>query len=161
MVVYGCTMKNMRNVLQSLSSQKINKKEKITMNIKMKCYNKELRKWDECAYPVFKGLNPLEVIGFHDENGNEQLIEDGSSVKLFTGVHDLRNDEIYDGDILKSNYNGMLFVAYLSQDGIWSVAPYDGKVIYFHDVLPNNLSNLSDELILTGKNICEAGEHIG
>lgn len=126
------------------------------MKIKMKCYNKELGKWDECSYPIFKGLNPVEVIGFQDENGNEQLIENGNAVKLFTGSHDRYNKEIYDGDVLKSPYNnGMLFVT-LSVGSNWVLLPYNKEAIA--SGVPVSLKYFASEFHLIGKNICEVSK---
>lgn len=69
--------------------------------IKVKCWNDETKEWEVCAYPLFKGMNPCEIIGYQDEDGSDKLIEDGHVVVLYSGVNDRYDNEIYAGDIVK------------------------------------------------------------
>jgi len=50
------------------------------MIVKVKCWNNDLKMWDECAYPLFKGMNPCEIIGFQDNEGSD----------LYSGLNDLK-----------------------------------------------------------------------
>lgn len=88
--------------------------------IKMRCWNGELKKWDDCAYPIHNGMNPLEVIGFLDDNDHEQLIGDeGNAVVLFTGVKDRKGKEIYVGDTFKDDENFIWEVRF--EDGLFEI----------------------------------------
>lgn len=69
--------------------------------IKVKCWNNEVKDWEECAYPLFKGMNPCEIIGFQDVDGSDKLIEDGHAVVLYSGMDDKNDVELFEDDICK------------------------------------------------------------
>ncbi|WGT37933.1 YopX family protein [Lysinibacillus sp. 1 U-2021] len=91
------------------------------MIVKVKCWNNDLKMWDECAYPLFKGMNPCEIIGFQDNEGSDKLIEDGHSVLLYSGLKDSKAKELYEDDICKSSiYEDELFIVkYSETSGQW------------------------------------------
>lgn len=70
------------------------------MELKLKCWNSEVNAWEECAFPLFKGMNPLNIIGFQDKDYNERLIKDGNKVVLSIGIPDSSSNDIFQEDIV-------------------------------------------------------------
>lgn len=102
------------------------------MSIKCKCWNAELKVWDECAYPLFKGMNPVEIIGFQDNDGNEKLIKDGNAVVLFSGIKDSKDKEIYENDICEDYLEDKKYVVKYSVNfGQW----------FLHEVIDGIIMN--------------------
>lgn len=89
------------------------------MDVKVKCWNAELCEWDECAYPIFEGMNPLKIIGFQDSNNIERLVSDGHQVVLYTGLNDIHGNEIYDKSIV--DIKGHPFEGSIDIDGRYEV----------------------------------------
>lgn len=121
------------------------------LNIKLKCWNNELENWDECAYPLFEGLNPCKVIGFQDDKGYELLIKDGHVVELFTGLKDVNKNEAYNNDVVVLVGTNLEYLITYNEDGArWGINKKNGLFIEKETYLLNGLEDF--KIIGTYKN---------